>query len=220
MSSLKQLLGVRLSTCNDIVIVEAGTGSAKSYIKDRQRKFLHKLFSRTDFRDTYVGRIIDMAIDIRSPAGVIISNYVNLGEGHDFQKECMLNARSAIETSVSTRRSSYLALNPSLSKSPILNVTDISEHCRIAYTRIRTSSHRLRVETGRWARIPVESRLCGCGEIQTEEHVLLRCNLTQDIRSAYPAVDECNSLAELLEGNICTLREVSDLCAKVLRFYC
>ena len=101
-----------------------------------------------------------------------------------------------------------------------MNATNISEHCRIAYTRIRTSSHRLRVETGRWARIPVESRLCGCGGIQTEEHVLLRCNLTQDIRSAYPAVDECNSLAELLEGNICTLREVSDLCAKVLRFYC
>ncbi len=43
----------------------------------------------------------------------------------------------------------------------------------VACTRIRLSSHRLRVETGRWDRIPFENRTCLCGAVQTEEHVLL-----------------------------------------------
>ena len=59
----------------------------------------------------------------------------------------------------------------------------IPEHYRIAFTRMRTSSHRLRVETGRWAGIDRERRICKCGEgIGDEEHVLTECKLTQHLR--------------------------------------
>ena len=55
------------------------------------------------------------------------------------------------------------------------------------FTRSRLSSHRLKIETGRWARIEPEDRLCMCGQIQTEEHVLLYCVLTDHIRDLSPS---------------------------------
>ena len=61
----------------------------------------------------------------------------------------------------------------------------IPEHLRIAFTRFRLSSHRLRVETGRWSRLPREQRLCDCGEIQDEQHVLTICPLVENLRDQY-----------------------------------
>ena len=61
----------------------------------------------------------------------------------------------------------------------------IPEHLLIAFTRVCLSSHRLRIETGRWARIPRERRLCDCGAVQAEEHVLVRCPLTETPRCRY-----------------------------------
>ena len=220
MSTLKQLLGVRLSTCNDIAMVEAGVGDAKSYIKERQSKFLHKLLARNNFADSYVGRVVDMAINVGCPAGSLLSKLKNLGPEHNFRVESLSAAGLAIRGSVSTRRTTYLSINPDLSASPLSSVIyGIPEYYRIACTRIRTSSHRLRVETGRWARIPMESRLCRCGEIQTEEHVLLRCPLTEDIRSSYAISQECNNITELLNVDHANLFDVCHLCARVLNFF-
>ena len=61
----------------------------------------------------------------------------------------------------------------------------IPEHLRIAFTRVCLSSHRLRIDTGRWARIPRVRRLCDCGAVQAEEHVLVRCPLTETPRCRY-----------------------------------
>ena len=48
------------------------------------------------------------------------------------------------------------------------------------------SSHRLKIETGRWARIDREDRLCQCGQaVQDEKHVIVDCPLVQDIRERY-----------------------------------
>ena len=62
----------------------------------------------------------------------------------------------------------------------------VDDDCRIAFKRLPLSSHRLRIETGRWARIPSNERLCQCGGgVQTEKHVLCDCDLVSDIRHAY-----------------------------------
>ena len=58
------------------------------------------------------------------------------------------------------------------------------EHIRVAFTRLRLSAHRLRIETGRWARLPPNERLCSCGHIQDEPHVNQLCPLVQHIREA------------------------------------
>ena len=65
----------------------------------------------------------------------------------------------------------------------------IPEKYRLSFTRLRLSSHDLRIETGRWARIPCDRRLCPCGDIQDEKHVLLDCPLSQTIRDTYADLD-------------------------------
>ena len=75
-------------------------------------------------------------------------------------------------------------INPSLDPHPVY--TDIRakvrEHHRIDFSRFRLSAHNLAIETGRWSRIPHEERVCECGSVQTEKHVVLECPVTRDIR--------------------------------------
>ena len=93
----------------------------------------------------------------------------------------------------------YCALNPELSVHSMYTSCDVfADGLRIAFTRVRLSSHRLRVETGRWARIPHDQRLCQCGfDVQTEQHVISKCSLVDGIRSSYnnESVDFTNFMA-------------------------
>ena len=74
MNMLKLLLGVRLSTCNDLVLVETGFPSAKDFVKDKQLKFLEKLQNRLHFKDSYIKFMLDLAVHKGSPMGKYISN--------------------------------------------------------------------------------------------------------------------------------------------------
>ena len=81
----------------------------------------------------------------------------------------------------------YREINPAYSVHIIYKSRSIKipELYRLSFTRLRLSSHELRIETGRWARIPRERRLCPCGEIQDEKHVIVDCPITQAIRDNY-----------------------------------
>ena len=70
----------------------------------------------------------------------------------------------------------YRGINSDLSQHPVYKCLDSNEWERISFSRLRLSSHRLKVETGRWSRIPQEQRLCVCGTVQTKEHVLIHCD--------------------------------------------
>ena len=59
---------------------------------------------------------------------------------------------------------------------------------RVAFARLVTSSHRLKVETGRWTRpvTPVEERLCDqCQKLDDEYHFLLECNKFSVLRTRF-----------------------------------
>ena len=63
----------------------------------------------------------------------------------------------------------------------------IPDYLRIAFTRLRTMSHDLRIETGRWSRTPRELRVCRCSPIavQSEVHVIIECPLSQQVRQKF-----------------------------------
>ena len=67
----------------------------------------------------------------------------------------------------------------------------IPDYLRESFSRIRLMSHSLKIETGRWSRLPREERVCICNNesMQTEIHVLIECRLTQGIRLRYPMLD-------------------------------
>ena len=100
--------------------------------------------------------------------------------------------RHNVLTSTSSKRQAYVLMNPSLSVHNVYTNMDLSlrvpEHQRLAFSRMRVISHNLRIETGRWARITRENRLCRCGLMQTEQHIIGNCNLLSNIRECYPGM--------------------------------
>ena len=63
------------------------------------------------------------------------------------------------------------------------------------------------VETGRWnrrgrGRLPMEERLCSCGEIQTEIHVINNCPLSQHFRDEYEFTDISDLMCEKFSNEI------------------
>ena len=86
-------------------------------------------------------------------------------------------------------------MNPAMIKHPVYvqrTATPAQELHRQAFTRLCVSTHSLAIETGRWnrggrGRLPVEERLCECGEVQDEIHVIETCHCPrrEDIRRDY-----------------------------------
>ena len=70
MNTVKQLVGIRNSVCNDIVLVELGIGDAQSFVRQRQASFLRKLRIRDSFHGSYLDQIIQKALNSNSPSGV------------------------------------------------------------------------------------------------------------------------------------------------------
>ena len=93
----------------------------------------------------------------------------------------------------STKLYTYLnELNLSLTVHPIYNSSMyIPDYQRQSFSRIRLISHNLKIETGRWSRIPRERRVCPCDgtQLQTEVHILISCPLTHNIRVNYPMLN-------------------------------
>lgn len=71
---------------------------------------------------------------------------------------------------------------------PYLDVLTIDKF-RIALTKLRLSSHRLLIETGRWEKpniIPRDQRLCrNCNVLEDEFHFVCECSLYNDLRCQY-----------------------------------
>jgi hypothetical protein len=186
MTTLKNLLHVRTTTCNDLVLTELGLGDAKSFIRQKQLNFIHKLISRSNYENSIVAKVVNLAEQERTQSGLLLKTLMAKDSNYDLIAEKLHLLHEKIKSSSSSRRITYLSINPELSV-PVMYSCDppIKEHFRVATTRLRLSSHRLKIETGRWSRIVKENRLCVCGQMQTEEHVLLMCPQTRELRDSH-----------------------------------
>ena len=219
LATLKRLLGVRSSTNTEIALLEAGVPTPKAYIKHKQHEFLHKLTARDGFWDSYIGKSVSMALQYKSDSGKIIKALLN-APGHNYVSASMTRLRNTVQSSPSTRHVTYKLMNPSLEVNYIYTQNaSVPEFHRIAFTRLRLMSHRLRIETGRWTRpkTPLERRLCRCNAIQSEQHVLLECPLTAHLRNPYiNGYSDISSLFELTKDSAFI---VSKLCFKALDIF-
>ena len=79
-----------------------------------------------------------------------------------------------------TRGKFYLNINPTLNMPFYLNNVNVKKY-RIYMTKLRTSSHILRVESGRWkkpVKEPFNERICTeCNVIDDEFHFMFKCKL-------------------------------------------
>ena len=86
----------------------------------------------------------------------------------------------------SSRADFYRCYKRNFVQSSYLDAIQIKSH-RVALTRLFTSSHRLRVESGRWERPTPPARherLCRyCRKLDDEYHFVIECQLLHEIRS-------------------------------------
>ena len=184
MKIVKALLGVRSTTCNDLCLIEADMPPLKALIKKKRAcYFQSKLENLQD--DDPLKFAWDLAKSVNTHSTRIIEDSLN-SEISDIVDESFAATRNNINSSTSTKRVTYKQLNTTL-ESPKIYAGRVPEYKRIQYTRFRLSSHRLRVETGRWLRTDRDERVCDCveGGVQDEHHALLTCAKTQDIRDKF-----------------------------------
>ena len=213
--AIKCLLGVRSQTTTDVVLLESGYPSIRALIKSRQKSFFEKMVAeRENMNDDPFMHILRLTMSKNS----MLSSYINhLYNCDDFIEADKLARSERIRTSSRTKSATYLSLNPSLEVHPMYtdSVEVVDDYLRIAFTRLRTSSHRLKVETGRWSRIPRERRVCQCGmDVQTEEHVVMNCELTKPIKEKYHQTIECFQTflsTKKSKVQLCMLHEMLEL---------
>ena len=184
-----------------------------------QRKFLKQVFvNRHDMVDDPLMLALRLARDARTHTSRQLNTLIeggNIDDVHQsFRDRC---AKVSDNVNGSSRLAWYKSINPSLSVHEIYRTPDVSELHRVSWTRLRLSAHSLAIEQGRWnrrgrGRLPIEERLCTCGQIQSERHVIEECPDTEQLRLRY----QFTTVEELMSIECPNL---PDICHKILQTY-
>ena len=189
----KIALGVRENTPNNIVYIETGQKPLTAAIKARQFNFwLGIQKDMSNHPDSPITILIKSAIDANIPYVMyycnLVTEYTSSGDIHhkltnEFKNMTHDLFHTNLVNDTGGKLGTYLRINPTLctplsSTEPIYYETD-----RVMISRHRTGSHNLKIETGRWARIPRDDRHCKCGPIvQTIDHVVLDCEMLKQYK--------------------------------------
>lgn len=196
---LKEMLGVRQQTPNHIAVVESGCSHIADTIEKRQRKFINKLMQSRHLDNSPAKFALKLAERFKTKAWNYLRTFPPAPTDRHLD-ECKTNIR----TKQTTRYLTYYEMNPALALHAVYTQTDLLESHRVAFTRLRLASHRLKIETGRWSRTPRENRLCPCNPrqpaVQDELHMISQCPLTQSIRDQFPNVNFTN-MDSFMDGN-------------------
>ncbi len=167
---IKQLLGVRVTTCTEMCYVELGYPLLKALIQAKQRTFLQLLWSEMhDSLDDPWTHAVRLTLASNTATGRYINSLIH--NSLDDVKLRIENLKSNIMRFVSSRRIVYLEMNTSLTVHHIYSYRGkVNELYRIAFSRLRVICHNLATETGRWSRrgrgrLEVSERLCPCGAV-------------------------------------------------------
>ena len=119
-------------------------------------------------------------------------------------EEYLVDVKQKMLATTTTKAMKYKEINPNLNVHRVYNSkVYIDERKRVVFSKFRTSSHSLKIETGRWSRIPADDRLCDCGQgVQDENHVVFVCQRTMAIREKYGISDGVyENLGNLMENH-------------------
>ena len=177
---IKTLLGVRRTTANDLCLTELGLPSAKAYVGNIQKRFFERtLESRRNTPEDPFMFVYQLCQQAKTPCAKYVNALLQKG---DIIEDDIREIKLRVRESNGSKFVTYRELNPDLDVCAIYTDNRVNELNRIKVSQLRLSSHNLAIETGRWSRIPRDRRLCSCGEVQTELHVICYCTLTEPCR--------------------------------------
>ncbi len=146
MSFVENVIGVKTQTPSNLIYVELDIHSVQALVRRRQIGFLKKVKNITHFEGSPLQKAIQMAKDSQSPMGQYIKDLEVLDS--DTVDEISKIIKEYVTNSDSSRSVVYRELNPMLSLHPMYH-SAVCETYRVDTTRLRLSSHRLKIETGR-----------------------------------------------------------------------
>ena len=196
-SAVKSALGVRDTTRNDAALIEAGRPSVQELVAKRTTNFMKKELFADRTVDTPLMKIFKICESKRTNGYTYLSRLLDPSRHHN------VTVIERFITQNTSKAATYKQINPNLSVHSIYTTDKyVDERKRLVFTRFRLSSHRLKIETGRWARIEAQNRVCDCGGgIQDESHVLFECPKTNGERALY-RVDGANTDIGVLMGSM------------------
>ena len=176
MKLLRCTFNVRSNTPILTLFIESGFFPIRALIIARQLKWFLR------YKDGLVGDTprVQLFNRLLNEPTDCIQRYIDICEKYSCVKEVYSEAAESLKSRVCEfaekgqyKYKIYTEMNPSLEKSKFIdNPNPISEDV----IRFRLGSHLLPIETGRWARISRENRLCtACGVMGDERHAVYQC---------------------------------------------
>ena len=158
------------------------------HVKQRQHDFFVKMSSE---RNGAVDEPFNFAMDLTRDYNTRTSKQLDsVIQCDDHVGSAITVLKNRIRNSDRTKFVTYRTINPTLDMHAVYSHRKrenfIDEYHRLSFSRLRLSSHNLKIETGRWSRQPRELRLCVCGQVQDEMHVIQFCPLTERFRYFHP----------------------------------
>ena len=173
---LKRILNVKSGTSNDLIFYELKRSNIISQIKDRQYNRFQKLQS---FSDDDAVTVDVMQLCKRSS---VMDYYYNLNGNN------CLNFLSALEEKIRNVDMIPYYRNLIHVEKSCIYTSFLNDYYRKIITRWRLSCHKLKIETGRYARpfIPREERICEtCNTIDDEHHAIFICPVYHNARQNF-----------------------------------
>ena len=187
---VKCLLGVRSTTPSSLCLVELDLNTCQNEILKKRKSILRSRFLNID-DDQPFHFVYALCRRENTPCFRSLSRCLG-GEMEGLTTDLLkqqINDKPQNASKFVTYRSK---LNVGLDVHEIFKkCVYVPDYLRISFTKLRLMSHNLKIETGRWSRLPRESRVCNCNNlvVQDECHVLLDCSLSQHLRETYSQLD-------------------------------
>lgn len=168
---IKCCLGVRSNTPNKLVLLESGLPPIKALILTRQYNFIQR-FEKYLEPDSPRHIVYQQLL---TDSSNYIRHYKTLQQTYISKQQIYqtfnLELKNEIQNcSDRSKFALYMKFNPTLI------APDMIQHHWYYFTKLRLSSHRMPIETGRWSRTHREQRVCNsCNTIGDEEHYIYHC---------------------------------------------
>ncbi len=115
---------------------------------------------------------------------VVESEEMDETNNSDYYEKLLLNK---INKKDDNKLRTYATIKSKIDRESYLQYIKNTKHCN-ALTKLRVSSHKLRIETGRYEKIPPEKRTCSlCNVPETEIHFLIECHKNHCNRQTFLA---------------------------------
>ena len=211
---VRLLLGVRPNTCLKLCLLEAGIEPLVHVVRKKRCGFLVDMFRRVDYEHPF-HHMFRICVENNTPAATFMNEALRYRTASQLRS---MATEVANEQNATKLMHYFEKLNPDLSLHSVYSTNSyIPDYLRVSFSRLRLMSHSLKVETGRWSRVPREQRLCDrcdAQHLQDEEHVVLTCSATQHIRNRYGMLN-FESLRTVMEERT-HLKELAEMVHAVL----